>query len=274
MRDLPTGTITLLFTDIEGSTLLLQHVDELSIAMYAGSVPTGAAHGSSNSLTVTTSIPKETPFSSLLRVPPMPSPAAVTALECALASACLARSGGRCMSAWGCTPGSLNGRRRRLRGTGCAPSRHALLVPGTGARYCSRRPRGTSVEHHLPGGVSLRDLGRHRLKDLLPPRRAISSNSSSPALHADFPPLETLDAHPHNLPMQATPFIGREREAAAAQAPPAKQEDMRLLTLTGPGGSGKTRLGLHVAAELSDYFTDGIYFVNLAPIPRCRTGPC
>src|SRR5438132_3715760 len=119
------------------------------------------------------------------------------------------------------------------------------------------------VEHNLPAGVSLRDLGEHRLKDLQHPSHLFQLVIAR--LPADFRPLKTLDTHPHNLPVQPTPLIGREREVTAVQQL-LLREDVRLLTLTGPGGSGKTRLGLHVAAELSDHFTEGIYFVNLAPI--------
>ena len=75
----------------------------------------------------------------------------------------------------------------------------------------------------------------------------------------------TLDTHPNNLPVQPTPFIGREQEIAAVEQL-LRREEVRLLTLTGPGGIGKTRLALQVAAELSEVFPDGVYFVNLAPI--------
>ncbi len=84
-------------------------------------------------------------------------------------------------------------------------------------------------------------------------------------LPADFPPLKTLDICLNNLPVQLTPLIGREQEVAAVETL-LQREHVRLLTLTGPGGSGKTRLSLQVAAELCDPFTDGVYFVNLAPI--------
>ena len=115
----------------------------------------------------------------------------------------------------------------------------------------------------LPEGASLRDLGAHRLKDLEHPSHLYQL--VTPGLPADFPPLKTLDTHAHNLPVQLTPLIGREQEIAAVGHLLQRQE-VRLLTLTGPGGTGKTRLGLQVAAELSECSADGVFFVNLAPL--------
>src|SRR6266702_3831989 len=119
------------------------------------------------------------------------------------------------------------------------------------------------VEHDLPDGVSLQDLGEHRLKDLQRPSHLYQLVIAD--LPTDFPPLKTLNSRPNNLPIQLTQLIGREQEVAAVQNL-LQREHVRLVTLTGPGGTGKTRLGLQVAAELSDLFTDGVYFVNLAPI--------
>jgi len=119
------------------------------------------------------------------------------------------------------------------------------------------------VEHTLPDGVALRDMDEHRLKDLQRPSHLYQLVIAG--LPRDFPPLKTLSTHPNNLPIQPTPFIGREKEVTAV-GQLLRREDVRLVTLTGPGGTGKTRLALQVAAELSDLFTDGIYLVDLAPI--------
>ena len=119
------------------------------------------------------------------------------------------------------------------------------------------------VEQDLPEDVSLRDLGEHRLKDLGRPLHLFQL--VIPGLPADFPPLHTLESFPNNLPVQPTPFFGREQEVAAI-AELLGRADVRLVTLTGAGGSGKTRLALQVAADVSDLFKSGVFFVNLAPI--------
>ncbi len=137
------------------------------------------------------------------------------------------------------------------------------MSAGHGGQVLLSQTTRDLVNQNLPFGVSLRDLGKHRLKDLQHPAHLYQLVIVG--LPADFPPLKTLDSRPNNLPVQLTPLIGREQELAAVQNL-LLREDVRLMTLTGPGGTGKTRLGLQVAAELSDLFADGVYFVNLAPI--------
>jgi predicted ATPase/class 3 adenylate cyclase len=123
------------------------------------------------------------------------------------------------------------------------------------------------VQDDLPPGGTLRSLGQHRLRDLQRPEPIFQL--LHPDLPADFPPLASLDTLPHNLPQQVTSFIGREREMADVQA---LLESARLLTLTGPGGTGKTRLALQAAEELlAESGTgaqplDGIWFIDLAPL--------
>src|SRR5215211_5351095 len=111
--------------------------------------------------------------------------------------------------------------------------------------------------------TELRDLGERRLKDLIRPERIFQLIASD--LPPSFPPLKTLDARLNNLPSQPTPLVGREREVAGV-CRLLRGGGVRLLTLTGPGGMGKTRLALQVAADLVDEFEDGVFFVPLAPI--------
>ena len=119
------------------------------------------------------------------------------------------------------------------------------------------------VRETLPEGAALRDLGAHRLKDLQHPERI--AQLVHPALPADFPPLATLDRHAHNLPVQPTPLVGRARELAAVRER-LLRDDVRLLTLTGPGGVGKTRLALQAAADGLDVFADGVRLVALGAL--------
>jgi predicted ATPase/class 3 adenylate cyclase len=118
------------------------------------------------------------------------------------------------------------------------------------------------VEPHLPGGLTLCDLGAHRLKDLANPEHLYQL--VMPGLPAEFPPPRSLDARPNNLPLQLTRFIGREEEASGVKS--RLLNGVRLLTLTGPGGTGKTRLALEVAAETLTSFEGGAWFVDLSPV--------
>ena len=113
---------------------------------------------------------------------------------------------------------------------------------------------------NLPEGTELRDLGERRLKDLAAPERLYELVIDG--LQDRFPPLRTLDTRANNLPIQLTSFVGRAELAAAREA----FTETRLLTLTGPGGTGKTRLALQLAAEMSDEFADGVFFVGLDSI--------
>jgi predicted ATPase len=142
---------------------------------------------------------------------------------------------------------------------------HAARIMGVGhgGQVLLSQATRDLVEHDLPGGVSVQDLGAHRLKDLQ--HKSHLFQLVIAGLPADFPPLRTLESRPNNLPVQFTPFIGREQEVTTVQHL-LQRQGVRLLTLTGPGGTGKTRLGLQVAAELSEVFPAGVFFVNLAPI--------
>ena len=115
----------------------------------------------------------------------------------------------------------------------------------------------------LPPGYALRDLGPHRLRDLLEAEPVFQL--TGPGLPASFPPLKSLDLHPNNLPAQPTALVGREGELAALRGLLTAPET-RLVTLLGPGGTGKTRLALQVAAEVLDAFPDGVWWAPLAAI--------
>jgi predicted ATPase/class 3 adenylate cyclase len=110
-------------------------------------------------------------------------------------------------------------------------------------------------------GVTLRDLGEHRLRDLGAPIRIFQVEADG--LASEFPPIRTLDARPNNLPTQLTTFIGRDAELEEAAGLLATT---RLLTLSGPGGTGKTRLSLQLAARAAEDFPDGVFFVALEPV--------
>lgn len=126
------------------------------------------------------------------------------------------------------------------------------------------------VRDQLPPDVELRDLGERCLKDLFRPEKVFQL--VAPGLPSEFPPLRTLEARPNNLPLQPTPLVGREREVSEI-AERLRSEEVRLLTLTGPGGIGKTRLALQVGADLLEEFEGGVFFVFLATITDPKLVP-
>jgi predicted ATPase/class 3 adenylate cyclase len=135
-----------------------------------------------------------------------------------------------------------------------------IAAAGHGGQVLLSESTRALVGEALPDGVTLRHLGRHRLKDFDQPQRV--DQLVIDGLPSDFPPLRTLEV-PTNLPVQLTTFVGRGRELAELGALLATS---RLVTLAGPGGSGKTRLALEVAAgQLNDH-PDGVFFVDLSPI--------
>ncbi len=144
--------------------------------------------------------------------------------------------------------------------TGAAVNRVARLVPvAHGGQTILSRTACDLVSGSPPDDVALRDLGDHRLHDLESPEQIYQLDH--PSLRSDFPPLRSLDALPHNLPLQLTSFVGREAEIVEVRELLAGH---RIVTLTGAGGQGKTRLALQLAAQVSKMFPDGVWFVELA----------
>jgi predicted ATPase/class 3 adenylate cyclase len=136
-----------------------------------------------------------------------------------------------------------------------------LMSAGHGGQVLISATTQELLLEDLPQDVSLLDLGERRLKDLIRPEHIYQL--VVPGLPADFPPLKTLDFYRHNLPFQLTSFIGREKEMDEIRK---AIREHRLVTLTGVGGTGKTRLSLQVAADMLDQFQQGVWFVELASL--------
>jgi predicted ATPase/class 3 adenylate cyclase len=256
MTDLPTGNLTFFFSDIEGSTRLLQVLGDrwhqvlddhhrllrAVVAEYGGTEV--VAGGDSFFVVFPT------------------APAAVGA----------AASAQRALAAYSWPDGTEVRVRLGLH-TGTASlagGSYAGLDVHRAARIMSAGHGGQILlsdatralsGSDLPHGVALRDLGEHRLKDLGAPEHL--HQLTVDGLPTDFPPLRTLTRARNNLPIQLTTFLGRDRELEDIAE---LLERARLVTLTGPGGTGKTRLALQAAAGLIERFPDGAWFVPLAAI--------
>ncbi|HEX6290052.1 MAG TPA: tetratricopeptide repeat protein [Herpetosiphonaceae bacterium] len=259
MTDLPSGTITFLFTDIEGSTLRWeQHGEAMQRALARHDALLRAAITSHDGVVFKT---VGDAFYAAFTTATSALGAALTAQR-ALQSA-----------AWDDSVGPL--RVRMALHTGSAEMRDGdyfgpalnrvarLLAAGHGGQILLSRVTQELVRDLLPPVTQLRDLGEHRLKDLIRPEHIFQL--LAPDLRADFPPLRTLESRINNLPPQPSPLLGRDQELVELRAL-LRRPDVRLVTLTGPGGTGKTRLGLQLGADLLDDFTDGVFLIELAPI--------
>jgi predicted ATPase/class 3 adenylate cyclase len=161
------------------------------------------------------------------------------------------------------------GERRDSDFFGTAVNRAARIMSvANGGQVLLSHAVAALVSDRLPDGVSLRDLGSVRLRDLVNPERVYQV--VHPQLRQDFPSLRSLEATPNNLPQQVTSFVGRERELADIRN---QLQNTRLSTLFGAGGLGKTRLSLQIAAEVLDDYPDGVWFVDLAPMTDQRLVP-
>jgi predicted ATPase/class 3 adenylate cyclase len=259
---LPTGTVTFLFTDIEGSTRLWQqHPDEMKGALI------------DHDRILTTSIDSHagrtfsTAGDSFAAAFPRASDALSAAVSAQLAISELA---------WGNTlikvrMGIHTGEAQERGGDYFGP------VLNEGARLMSAAHGGQTIissttaelaGKDLPDGVGLVDLGDHLLKDVLDPVRVYQV--VPPDLESDFPPLRTTNPRRNNLPEELSSFIGRGQDIDEVRT---LVEDGRVVTLVGGGGVGKTRLSLQVANIVGDSFRDGVWFVELDSISRPELVP-
>src|SRR5450759_4390778 len=239
-RDLPSGTVTFLFTDIEGSTKLLH---ELGAEAYAEALAEHrrilrAAFGANGGVEVDTQ-------GDAFFVAFPTAPGALTAA--AAAQAALA-------------PGPIRVRMGLHTGTPhLAAEGYVGADVNKGARIAASGHGGQvllSNETREFARVEVTDLGEHRLKDFEAPVPVFQLGTGR------FPPLKTISNT--NLPRPASSFVGREREVEEVAA--LLQDGARLLTLTGPGGSGKTRLSIEAAADLVPEFKAGVFWVGLAAL--------
>ncbi|MFO1413202.1 MAG: tetratricopeptide repeat protein [Burkholderiales bacterium] len=136
-----------------------------------------------------------------------------------------------------------------------------IMAAGHGGQVLTSDAVANDVRGRMPDGAALVDLGVVRLRDLARPERLWQVDH--PGVQGPFPPLRSLDAAPNNLPLQLTSLLGREDDARALHAGLAQA---RLVTLTGPGGIGKTRLAVQVAGDVLPRFPDGAWFVDLASL--------
>jgi predicted ATPase/class 3 adenylate cyclase len=139
-----------------------------------------------------------------------------------------------------------------------------ITAAGHGGQVLLSESTRHLVAHNLLPHVTLRDLGLHRLKDLQNPEHVFQA--CAPGLRKDFPPLRSIQSGPGTLPADGTPLVGRAAELRALRRL-LTEEHARLVTLTGPGGAGKTRLSLALASEVAREFADGVVLVQLAATP-------
>jgi predicted ATPase/class 3 adenylate cyclase len=256
--DLPTGTVTFLFTDIEGSTRLVQALADAypPLLEQHHDIVRTAVEGNDGQVV-------STEGDSFFAVFPAAPAALAAAVEAQLA---LQRhawpDGAQIRVRMGLHTGEgrigagsyVGVEVHRAARIGAAGHGGQVLVSASTAQLCQR---------DLPPEVTLIDLAQHQLKDLLQPERLFQVGH--PALDAEFPPLKTLSDRPNNLPTQTSELVGRERELLEIRDLLA-DPSVRLLTLIGPGGIGKTRLAVQVGAEQVDTVPDGVYFVDLSPV--------
>lgn len=256
MTEVPSGTVTFLFTDIDGSTRLIERLGDRYAAMLADYLRLMRAciRGRAGHEMGTQG---DALFAAFNRA----RDAVFAAVEAQRAIA---------TQAW---PDGLVIRVRMGLHTGdpvIADAGYVGMDVHRGARICAAAHGGQILVSQatrellgedLPNATSLRDLGEHRLKDLAVPQHLFQVVAAD--LPAEFPPLQSLSVPSHNLPVQLTSFIGREHEIAEVKAALSRA---RLVTLNGPGGAGKTRMALQVCSQTVEAYSSGVWLIELASL--------
>jgi predicted ATPase/class 3 adenylate cyclase len=256
MTNLPVGTVTFLFTDIEGSTKIAQehpefwetlrerHHEILESAM--------DAHGGYVFQIIGDA------FCAAFHT-------AVDGLNAALDAQRKLQ-----VEDWGLSPikvrmglhtGAAEYHKSGYRGYLTLARVQRVMSTAYGGQILISNASAELIRGELSAGITLRDMKENRLKGLLNPEHLWQVVVAD--LPQDFPPLQTLNSIPNNLPIQVTSFVGREKEIMEVKE---LLSTTHLLTLTGSGGAGKTRLSLHIAAEVLDTFKNGVWFIELAPL--------
>ncbi|HVR79485.1 MAG TPA: adenylate/guanylate cyclase domain-containing protein [Acidimicrobiia bacterium] len=258
LDSLPDGPVTFLFTDVEGSTRLweeapesmleaLSRHDELIsdvVERCGGLVVKPRGEGDSQFVVFRSAVDATTAVAEIqtrlaATVWPTPRPIRVRASV----------HTGTADLVEGDYYGSAVNRAARLRATA-----HGGQTVMSGSTY-------ELVCDHIPDGITLVDMGPHRLKDLVRPEHVYQVNIDG--LPTSFPPLASLDITPNNLPVQLTELMGRANDLEVATE---NLKTTRLVTILAPGGAGKTRLAIQLAAEVSSGYPDGVFFVDLSPL--------
>lgn len=245
MAELPSGTVTFLFTDIEGSTCLWEeHPEAMRVALPRHDQILRQAISEHRGVLFSTG------GDGFAAAFPRAADALGAAIEAQLQLA---------VETWpdettlrvrmGVHTGAADERGGDYFGTEVNRAARLMAVAHGGQVVCSAVSVSLAPGHLLPAGASYRDLGEHRLRDLSEPERVTQVLHERLAM--EFPPLRTLDRYPGNLPIQPTAFIGRESELREVIK---ALEESKVVTLSGVGGVGKTRLALQVAAELVPLF--------------------
>src|SRR5512136_51016 len=261
MTDLPTGTVTFLFTDIEGSTALAQQYSaELPILL--------ARHHAILQQAI------QAHHGHVFQITGDAFCAAFYTASDALKAALDAQRGLQ-HEAWNPAPikvrmgihtgsaqaGAIEERAGGYVGYLTLTRVQRAMSIAHGGQVLLSNPTAELVRGELSAAVTLCDMGEHRLKGLLNLEHLWQL--IAPDVRQDFPPLRSLNEIPNNLPVQLTSFIGREKDIAEVKR---LLSSSRLVTLTGSGGTGKTRLALQVAADVIDDFAQGVWFVELAAL--------